>query len=145
MVAPPANGLEVVRLEPPSAEPQHVHYHTQKVCCLTPNARGNVETHNCGECNAQCYLAMIILFGVFGGIFIIAGLVIWFPVTIFLTFIGIGMAVASCVLCCCCHEPLQTEGPVHIPLSQHVASGHNTTLPQHVQPTQRAPLTHDVL
>mmetsp|Transcript_5266 Transcript_5266/g.15979 ORF Transcript_5266/g.15979 Transcript_5266/m.15979 type:complete len:137 (-) Transcript_5266:283-693(-) len=87
---------------------------TQEGCCgLEPNSRGNVETHNCGECNYCCYLSMIITFGVLGGILIVVTLVVFWPAVV----VGVGFAVASCVLCCCCKPPSDKGLPAHVPVS----------------------------
>jgi len=44
---------------------------------------------------------MIITFGTVGGIIIVVSLAVFWP----LVFLGIGLAIASCVLCCCAQPP----------------------------------------
>mmetsp|Transcript_30691 Transcript_30691/g.98909 ORF Transcript_30691/g.98909 Transcript_30691/m.98909 type:complete len:108 (+) Transcript_30691:118-441(+) len=66
----------VMSVQAPPPQAQHVlvqpalvvrQQQDQGCCQLKPNRRGNIETHDCGECDYSCYVTMIITFGVVGG------------------------------------------------------------------------------
>lgn len=81
-------------------------------CCECCNCnppldeRGNVPTC-CGDCDPGCFRALIITFGIVGGILIVVGLVfIQYILGLILLLIGLGLAITSCSLCCCCVQPV---------------------------------------